>query len=266
MQKGKYAADFGGGYGRLMDILLNNFDHVFLIDYSARNLLNAKKKFGSERVTYIASDIRKQILLNNSIDLGICIRVFHHYPSIPFIDSMTSSLVQHGKFIFNFNNVESPLFLLSLTRGFLKRDRNILNPLRKETQKIQVESGTRDIYFTPLASIVNSIPENMDIKEVEGFGLFHNSGFEKLSVKFDLAKITDFELSLGKIDFLSRLLPDIFIFLEKNGYEKIADIKKLTGIIIFSRCKGLLKYNGWNYKCESCGASFPTSDGIIDLI
>ncbi len=249
----------------MTDILLNNFDHVFLIDYSVRNLLNARKKFGSERVTYIASDIRKQILMNNSIDLGICIRVFHHYPIIPFIDPMTSSLVQRGKFIFNFNNVESPLFLLSLTKGIFKKNKYVLNPLRKETHKIQVESGTRDIYFTPLASIVNSIPGYMDIQEVKGFGLFHNSVFEKLSVKFDLAKITDFELSLGKIDFLSRLFPDIFIFLEKNGYEKIADIKEPTDILICSRCKGLIESNGENYRCESCGASFPASDGIIDL-
>jgi len=265
IRKGRYAVDFGGGYGRLTDILLNNFDHVFLVDYSIRNLLNAKKKLGSDRVTFIASDIRKQIILDNSIDFEICIRVFHHYPSISFINSITRTLAPHGEFIFNFNNVESPLFLLSLIKGIFKKDEKVLNPLKKEIQKIQVESGTRDIYFARLTSIINSIPGYVSIKGIEGYGLFHNSKFENVSTKLDLDKITNFELFLGKIDFLSRLFPDIFVFLEKNQYENITDLKEPTSIIVCSRCQGHLDYNGKNYKCESCGSIFPASDGIIDL-
>ncbi len=265
ISRGRVAVDFGGGYGRLTSVLLNYFDHVFLADFSLRNLRNAIQNLNSDKITYVACDIRKPLFVEGSIDFGICIRVLHHYSDLSFISSLGSSLKLGGKLIMNFNNRESPLFMLGLINSFFEHKRSAVNPFRDGSQRIEVDFGKRDVYFSTLPDILAAIPSNMKVLRTEGYGLFHNTFFEKHSDYFEIMKITDIEMMLGKMQVISRLFPDIFLFLEKYSETENISEENPMNLLRCSKCYSPLSYRDDSFECDQCFSIFKISDGIIDL-
>ncbi|MCL5113173.1 MAG: class I SAM-dependent methyltransferase [Patescibacteria group bacterium] len=78
----KVAMDFGGGYGRLSDILLDYSDKVILVDPSTKQLNIAKDKFKNQKnIEYVLINKKNYIpAKDNSIDLLLMVRVSHHVP------------------------------------------------------------------------------------------------------------------------------------------------------------------------------------------
>lgn len=264
LSRGKFAIDLGGGYGRLTNLLLDNYDHVFLMDYSLKNLRIAREKLNANNVTYIACDIREPPIIDDIFDFGMCIRVFHHYPKLDFLPSIIRKIRLNGNFIFNFNNLESPILLFSLARHIFSDRRNTINPLKKITQKIDVECGSRNIYFTTLRDVLSNIYEEAEVTEISGAGLFHNEIFESLSPRLNVSRIVQVEMIIGKIEVFARLFPDLFITLKKNR-ESSPHILKPDSIILCKRCWTPLYRHDDSMQCSNCSARYPIIDGIIDL-
>lgn len=75
-----YAADLGGGYGRLSPTLLSYSDNLYLIDPSIKQLDIGKKRMASKKnVEYLIMDKENKIPLGaESVDLLVMVRVSHH--------------------------------------------------------------------------------------------------------------------------------------------------------------------------------------------
>ena len=72
--------DYGGGYGRLSDVLLNYADTYILVDPSQQQLdIGKKKHTGKENVEYILLDKKDYVPAEDaSLDLLVMVRVTHH--------------------------------------------------------------------------------------------------------------------------------------------------------------------------------------------
>ena len=79
--KRKVFVDFGGGYGRLMPVYAQRFEHVILLDYSVSNLkkgVEAAEKANIKNISFVAANLYHLPFRAQSISVGAMIRVIHH--------------------------------------------------------------------------------------------------------------------------------------------------------------------------------------------
>ena len=77
----KLAMDFGGGYGRLSNVILKYSDQVILVDPSRKQLDIGRKKYGDKnnQIQYVLLDKKDYVPSgDNSLDLLVMVRVTHH--------------------------------------------------------------------------------------------------------------------------------------------------------------------------------------------
>lgn len=266
LEDGKLAVDLGGGYGRLTNILLDHFDKVLLLDYSTRNLERASKSLDKDRVLFVRADIRNPPILDGSVDFIMSIRVLHHYADISFINSIVKKLKKEGKFLFNFNNISSPMIALHMIRSaFLARkiELNIFNP---SVQGVKDSSGNRDIYFASMNNILRKIPAGCSIDRVVGSGLFHNTLVERKAESLNLQRLTEVELLISKVIRYPELYPDVFLLLRNEVSAPSIEASNPLGIIICTSCGNSLQPAGNGANCSKCGKEFTFSNGILDTI
>lgn len=74
------ALDYGGGYGRLSEVLLNYADKYVLVDPSQKQLDIGKEKYGKNPdISYVLLDKKDYVpAKDESIDLLVMVRVTHH--------------------------------------------------------------------------------------------------------------------------------------------------------------------------------------------
>jgi ubiquinone/menaquinone biosynthesis C-methylase UbiE len=69
--------DIGGGYGRLLPVILPKSGSTTLLDYSQENLNRAEELFGN-KITLVKGNVYELPFPDNSFDCGMMIRVMHH--------------------------------------------------------------------------------------------------------------------------------------------------------------------------------------------
>ena len=262
---GSVAVDLGGGYGRLTDEIIDSFDHIILIDYSMSNLVRAASKFSGKNVIFVASDIRDPPLIDESVDFIMAIRVIHHYSNLAFLERITSKLRDGGKFLFNFNNLDSPLLILSLINGLIHgRDGN-LNPFRPGPQLITVQSNKSRIFFMNYDSLIRSIPHDCTLDKATGAGLLHNAYMERKAESFNLDRLTRAELIFTELVRFPKLFPDVFVEISKcsgNGTKKLTDP---FSILSCKKCGGRLALFTNSVVCSKCGSFYQVVGGVVDM-
>jgi len=81
----KNILELGPGYGRILESILYRklpFNHYTGIDISKRNVIALRKKFNSEKISFVVGNIN-QISLNGKYDLVLASLIVHHqYPSM----------------------------------------------------------------------------------------------------------------------------------------------------------------------------------------
>ncbi|MBO9308804.1 MAG: class I SAM-dependent methyltransferase [Chloroflexi bacterium] len=82
-RRGKRYADFGAGFGRLIDEAAG-FDEVVVVDYSRTMLQEAQARLGrAERFIYVAADLYKLPFAADAFDAALLCRVVHHLADAP---------------------------------------------------------------------------------------------------------------------------------------------------------------------------------------
>ncbi len=206
------AMDFGGGYGRLSDILLKFSDQVILVDPSKKQLDIAKKKFKeNQRIEYVLLDKKDYIpSQDNSLDLLVMVRVSHHIidPRKLFKD-IYRALKPGGYIIVE---VASNAHFLNRMKLLTKLKTPSKDPVRVGS----VANGIKDT--TPF---VNHNPSTI-IKQLQESGFqYHNklsvSNFRSsyLKNRFNTEKLVKLEnMSQKSLSYLN-FGPSIFILLKK---------------------------------------------------
>lgn len=205
------AMDFGGGYGRLTEVLLDYADKVILVDPSIKQLNIAKDRFDQKNIEYLLLDKKDFIpAKDNSLDLILMVRVSHHITDLSKIfKDIKRALKPGGEAIIE---VASNAHFVNRLRSYAK-----FKPVSKTPIRVgKVANGLKE--ETPF---VNHNP-NTVIKQLQKSGLQYQrklsvSNFRStfLKSKFKLDKLLRAEKmtqnKLAKINFG----PSIFILVKK---------------------------------------------------
>ncbi|MGC8618390.1 MAG: methyltransferase domain-containing protein [Thermoplasmata archaeon] len=265
LKDGQIAVDLGGGYGRLTDLLLRHFKFVILIDYSERNLERAVKNLDSDRILFVLADIRDPPLMEGSVDFIMSIRVMHHYPGLNFLSFIVSKLRNQGSFLFNVNNLSSPIFALHMMKSLIMNGKVGLNFFKPGPQGISDTSSKRDVYFLNYKNLLYYIPKTCRVEKVIGTGLFHNSMIESISDYINIEKLTTFELHLSKVIKNARLYPDVFMLLTNEVERGGKAVTNPLEIIMCSVCGNKLRDEGKIIVCDSCGKKYEFKGKMLDM-
>ncbi len=116
---GKRYADFGAGFGRLIDVAAG-FEEVVVMDYSRTMLQEAQARLGrSERFIYVAADLYKLPFAANAFDAALLCRVVHHLADpLAAFRQIRASMVGGATFVLEFAN---KLNLKAMLRYALRR-------------------------------------------------------------------------------------------------------------------------------------------------
>jgi len=100
------AADIGGGFGRLVPILIPYADKIILIEPSVKMRSQAKKNLISwPQISVLPGSAQHTHLDSSSQDLVLMIRVIHHLPDpASVLDEISRILCPGGYFILEFAN------------------------------------------------------------------------------------------------------------------------------------------------------------------
>ncbi len=265
IRDGQIAVDLGGGYGRLTDLLLGHFKFVILIDYSERNIERAVKNLNSDRIIFILADVRNPPLMEGSVDFIMSIRVMHHYRDLDFLGSIVSKLRGGGSFLFNFNNISSPVFALHMMKSLTMNGKVVLNYFNPYPQGISDPVSNRNVYFIKYRNLLDSIPRTCRVERAIGTGLFHNSTVESLSDYLNIERLTKFELRLANIIKTASLYPDVFLLLNKEVEGITQSFKNPLEIIRCIVCGSKLRNEDSIAVCERCGKVYALKGRMLDM-
>ncbi len=260
---GHIAVDLGGGYGRLTNVLLEHFKYVVLVEYSERNMERAVRSLDGNRVLFVLADARNPPIMDGSVDFMLSLRVMHHYPTLEFLDLLANKLRKGGTFLFNVNNVSSPVFALSMLKNFASSKKIEINMFSRCTQEVRDGAGRSSIYFLNYRDILGSVPGGCRIDKMIGAGILHNRLVEKRAGVLDLERLTDAELFLSKALNFARLYPDIFVFLKSEREKCFRERTNIIEVLSCNFCGSAMKREGENVVCLKCGKCYVTRKGII---
>lgn len=270
--------DIGCGYGRLFGEYMN-FNTIILIDYSLRNLKNARdrikkflksdnKKFNT--VYFVAADASNLPIKTACADIVLTVRVVHHldYPE-KYFDEVTRILKKGGLYILEFAN-----------------KRNLKNILRYIAGKMDTSP------FNLIPSQVGETILNYHPKYITEMLTSRGFSIKKLisASNFRLEFLKRY-LSINLLLFLEKMYQRFFsftalgpsIFLESILDKKINNkcltdfnkkIKKINrdskikieDILICPYCKeDVLIFHRHSTVCRKCERRFPIEEGIYNF-
>lgn len=265
IKDGQIAVDLGGGYGRLTDLLLRRFKYVILMDFSERNIERAAKNIDSDRILFILADVRNPPLMEGSVDFIMSIRVMHHYPELDFLGFIVSKLAEGGSFLFNVNNISSPIFALHMMKNLARNRKVGLNYFNTRPQGISDSRSNRDVYFIKYRNLLESVPRTCRVERAIGTGLFHNSTIESLSDYLNIERLTSFELRLAKVIKIASLYPDVFLLLNNEAEGKAQPVESPLEIVRCVVCGSTLRREDNTFVCERCGKKYALKGRILDM-
>jgi SAM-dependent methyltransferase len=104
-RSGKRYADFGAGFGRLINEAAG-FEEVVVMDYSRTMLQDAQARLGrSDRFIYVAADLYKLPFAANAFDAGLLCRVVHHLADAPAaLRQIRNGMASGSTFVLEFAN------------------------------------------------------------------------------------------------------------------------------------------------------------------
>jgi len=174
--KGEILADLGGGYGRLSSIINNDFDKVYLVDYSKANLTKFQNIKKGKSTCAIRADFTKPLFKNNSIDVIISFRTVHHYDNPVFIKEWINYLKPGGRLLFNIDNLMNITIIYDIIKN---KDKFEIPPSRMKY--CLVDNGLR-ICFHNEKLIYKLLKEEIENKKITvetiNYGLMHRRKLE----------------------------------------------------------------------------------------
>lgn len=115
---GRRILDIGAGFGRLAD-LYNNYERVYLLDYSRSLLEEARARLGTERYIYIIANLYEMPFTENAFDTVVMVRVLHHQSDVPAALRRIGAVVgPEGIFVLEYANKRN---LKTVLRYLLRR-------------------------------------------------------------------------------------------------------------------------------------------------
>ncbi len=267
-RKDRIFIDIGCGFGRLFGEY-KDFTHIIMIDYSLKNIRNARlkiKKFfkGDEeklsRIFFIVADAANIPLRSNIADAILTVRMVHHLadPEIYF-DEVARILKNGGHYFLEFAN-----------------KRNLKNILRFLIGRMDTSP------FNAAPSQIGETILNFHPRHITGF--LKKRGFE---IKRRIS-VSNFRLNSLKRIFGIRFLlllervyqgtfsfllwgPSIFIKSVLKKLDQGPGLKKnqginLDNILMCPHCrKGSILFKGEKLVCTGCRAGATVKDGIINF-
>lgn len=117
--KGKRLLEIGAGFGRLTHEY-DGYEQVVLLDYSRSLLEEAQAHLGKDkRFVYVAANIYKSPLADNSCDAATMVRVLHHIADVPAaLEQIKAALAPNSTFMLEFANKRN---LKAILRYLLRR-------------------------------------------------------------------------------------------------------------------------------------------------
>ena len=267
-RKDKLLIDIGCGFGRLFGEY-KDFTHIIMIDYSLKNIENARSKVKKflkgdkeklSRIIFMVADATNLPLRSNTADAIITVRVIHHLekPEIYF-DEVRRILKNGGHYFLEFANKRNMKNILRFLVGKMNT-----SPFNSAPHQI----GETILNFHPgyIASFLRE--RGFRLKKIVSVSNFRLGLFKKI---FGIR----FILFLEKIyqDLFSFILlgPSIFI---KSILEKVDKDSSpgndpevsLENLLICPYCrKGGILLEDKRLICSTCKTHITSKDGIINF-
>ena len=129
---GESFIDVGAGFGRLTPEYEGRFKQVTLLDYAQHLLDEAKLKFHAKHhITYLQASCYEIPLPDNSIEMGLSMRLMHHIEDVDKLFKELNRILQPGgKFILEFANKKNALEIVRLLFGKSDKSPFSQNPYR----------------------------------------------------------------------------------------------------------------------------------------
>lgn len=267
-RKDRLLIDIGCGFGRLFGEY-KDFTHIIMIDYSLKNIKNARSKVKKflkgdkerlSRIIFIVADATNLPLKPNIADAILTVRVIHHLeaPEIYF-DEVARILKNGGRYFLEFANKRN---LKNILRFFTRRMDS--SPFNAAPSQI----GETILNFHP-SCITGFLKERgFRIKKMLSVSNYRLDLFKKI---FGIKFLLFLEKVYQNLFSFILLGPSIFIksVLEKLESGHVPGQKgeiRPEKILLCPQCrKGDILLEGEKLVCTSCRAHANTRDGIINF-
>jgi ubiquinone/menaquinone biosynthesis C-methylase UbiE len=263
----KFFFDIGCGYGRLFNEY-KHFENIVLIDYSIKNLKNARRKIrkflgNSQRslssVHLIAADAAHLPLKSKCADVVLTVRMVHHLDDPEMYFSEVARILKGGGLYFlEFANKRN---LKNILRYFIgKMDTSPFNLLPSQV-------GETIMNFHPRYITVTLKKRKFAIKKMISVSNFRLNILKRFP---GTKTLVFFEKLYQRIIPFVLLGPSVFLksILEEKKQEKIrTDLKvSLKDIVLCPYCrKQSLFFRKNMFVCTHCGSTFKQKNGIYDF-
>ena len=259
---GKWFVDLGCGFGRFKNLYMGRFEKVVMLDYSNSLLLKAKDSMptrDTEKTHFVLADIYNLPFRNNSFDVSLMARVFHHLkePALAF-GQIRKILRRRGEIVFNFYNKRN-------LREIIKylRKKSDLNPF--DVGHVNVENEELLYYSHP--AFVRGILKDLHFKVAKrmGVGLFYGRLFSCLHNPAMIER--------GLSPLLGKYFLSASVYLKSvldNGEAERSSGRpmnsRLVDILCCPACGHVpLVEDRHGFTCLRCHALFPIRKGIYDF-
>ena len=261
-RRGKWFADLGCGFGRFKDIYLNRFENIIMVDYSD-SLLNEARRLiisrGHQHIYFVLADIYNLPFQDNSLDVSLMARVFHHLESPGVVLDQVRRVMRHrGEFIFNYYNKRNIREVIRFLRGKSKR-----SPFRVE----HVNVGKKELLYYSHPRFIHGLLNSKNLIPVSkrGVGVFYGSllsyVYKPVSIEKGLSPLLG-EFGLSALVFLKTVL-------KKEDSKTMAETRTISTFVemlICPSCKNVRMVEGPDSVfCSRCRSSFTVKEGIYDL-
>jgi ubiquinone/menaquinone biosynthesis C-methylase UbiE len=259
--------DIGCGYGRLFNEY-KHFDNIVLIDYSIKNLKNARrriKKFAEDSqislssVYFIAADAAHLPLRSRCADVVLTVRMVHHLDDPEMYFSEVARILKCGGLYFlEFANKRN---LKNIIRYFMgKMDTSPFNLLPSQV-------GETIMNFHPKHITATLRKRKFTIKKIISVSNFRLNILKRFP---GTKMLIFFEKLYQRVIPFVLLGPSIFLksILEEKKQEKIRTETKvpLKDIVLCPYCgKQSLVFKKNVFICSHCRSTFKQRNGICDF-
>jgi len=261
-KKGEWFIDLGCGFGRFKELYLNRYKNIVMLDFSQPLLNQAMTSINYRKfpnVYFVLADIYNLPFRDNSFDVSLMIRVFHHLQEPDLVIKQLHRILKYqGKVVFNFDNKRNIREIVK----YLRRKSEI-NPFKVE----HLNAGKDELLYYSHPLFVKKLLSSfeLDIIDKMGAGLFYGNIF---SDTYNPATIEKRLVGVFGKYFLT-----MFIFLkaimqarETTKLPRNNTSTILINLIICPDCKSeKIVQKKQNLSCLNCNRLFPITGRMYDL-